>query len=239
VPNKALQAMRYRARLSFRVRLQNSARRKSFAACDTMLSSVSRRASRQPEGETQQASHAIHARNDDQWGLTQTTETLGAIARDVQDETRVYALMAQSAALAHEIGIPWWEGGLLAELVQLALTAGRLDEAEMHARASLALAEQVRDRAGRVFGVGLLARVALECGQVERAGCLWGAIEDEDAGAPLGGWRRHRQTCAVRMRDAAGPEFERGYAEGRRLTLDAAVTVALESADGYCSRESG
>jgi hypothetical protein len=36
-----------------------------------------------------------------------------------------------------------------------------------------------------------------------------------------------------------GSEFERGYAEGRRLTLDAAVLVALESSDGYVSRESG
>lgn len=117
---------------------------------------------------------------------------------------------------------------MLAELAALSLNAGRVDEGEAQARESLALAEQLRDRPGRVFGVGLLARVAAERGELERAGRLWGAIEHEDAGAPLGGWRRHRQTCEARIREVAGPEFDRGYADGRALTLDDAVSVALE-----------
>lgn len=58
-----------------------------------------------------------------------------------------------------------------------------------------------------------------------------GAIEDDDAVAPLGGWRHHRQECESRIREAAGPEFERGYSEGRALTLDDAVSLALEPAD--------
>ena len=69
--------------------------------------------------------------------------------------------------------------------------------------------------------------MAAERGQLERAGRLWGAIEDEDAGAPLGGWRRHRDACEARIRQASGPEFDRGYAEGRELTLDDAVSLAL------------
>jgi hypothetical protein len=63
------------------------------------------------------------------------------------------------------------------------------------------------------------------------AGRLWGSIEHEDAGAPLGGWRRHRQECEARIREAAGAEFERGRASGGALTLDDAVSLALESAD--------
>ena len=35
------------------------------------------------------------------------------------------------------------------------------------------------------------------------------------------------ETCEARIREAAGPEFERGYAEGRALTLDEAVSIAL------------
>jgi class 3 adenylate cyclase len=54
------------------------------------------------------------------------------------------------------------------------------------------------------------------------------AFEDEDAGAPRGGWRRHREACKARIREATGPEFERGYTVGRDLTLDDAVSVALE-----------
>ena len=116
----------------------------------------------------------------------------------------------------------------LAELACLSLNAGLLDDGEEHARESLGIAEQLRDRPGRIFGVGILARAAAERGQRERAGRLWGAIEDEDAGAPLGGWRRHRAACEARIREAAGLEFERGYAEGSALTLDDAVAIALE-----------
>jgi predicted ATPase len=178
-----------------------------------------------------EASYAIHERNDDRWGLTQTIGTLGALARDAGDEDRAYDLIAQSAALARAIAVPWWHSGMLAELAQLALNAGRLDVGDALARESLALAEQLRDRGGRVFGVGLFARLAADRGQFERAGRLWAAIEAEDAGAPLGGWRRHRRRCEERIRAAASPEFERGYTEGRTLTLDGAVSLALAPAD--------
>jgi hypothetical protein len=116
---------------------------------------------------------------------------------------------------------------MLAELAALSLNAGRVDEAEHHAQESLAIAAQLRDRAGRVFGVGLLATVSAERGHADRAGRLWSAIEHEYAGAPLGGWRRHREECAAKITNAAGPEFDRGVAAGRELTLDDAVSLAL------------
>ena len=65
-----------------------------------------------------------------------------------------------SAAIAREAGVHWWESGMLAELANLSLNAGRIDEADMQARESLAVADQIGDHAGRVFGVGLLARVS-------------------------------------------------------------------------------
>jgi predicted ATPase len=178
-----------------------------------------------------EAGHAIHERNDDRWGLTQTIGTLGALARDAGDDARAFELIAKSASLAREVAVPWWESGMLAELAQLALNAGRIDEGETRAREALALANRIRDRGGRVFGVGLFARLAAERAQPERAGRLWGAIEHENVGAPLGGWRRHRERCEERMRQAASPEFERGYAEGHALTLDDAVSLALAPAE--------
>jgi hypothetical protein len=78
-----------------------------------------------------------------------------------------------------------------------------------------------------VFCIGLLARAAAESGDLERAGLLWGAIEDEDAGAPLGGWRRHRQASHERILELAGPELEPAVVRGRELTLDEAVELAL------------
>jgi predicted ATPase/class 3 adenylate cyclase len=178
-----------------------------------------------------EASDEIHRRTGDVWGRAQTAGTLGAIARDEGDERSALDLVSESAALAREAEVPWWESGALAELACLCLNAGLLEEGEARARESLAIAEQLRDRPGRIFGVGILARVAAERGQREHAGRLWGAIEDEHAGAPLGGWRRHRDTCEERTREAAGPEFERGRSAGLALTLDEAVSIALGSPD--------
>ncbi|HEX9351356.1 MAG TPA: adenylate/guanylate cyclase domain-containing protein [Gaiellaceae bacterium] len=176
-------------------------------------------------------SQAIHDRTGDEleraFGLAQTIGTLGAIARDAGEEQRASQLIEQSAAMGRQVGVPWWESGMLAELAALALTAGRVDEAEARARDSLALSEELRDHAGRVFGVGLLASIAAARGEQKRAGRLWAAVETVDAVAPLGGFRRHRQACEAWIHAAAGREFEEGRAEGRALNLDDAVSLAL------------
>jgi predicted ATPase/class 3 adenylate cyclase len=177
--------------------------------------------------ELTEASDELYVQSGDAWGRVLTAGVLGAIARDEGDAERAFELMAEGAALARELRVVWWEGGLLAELASLTLNAGRIDEAEEYARKSLALADELRDRSGRVFGVGLLACVAAERGEREHAGLLWGSIEEAEAVAPLGGWRRHRRECEALIRAAAGPEFEQGRAAGRELTLDAAVALAL------------
>ena len=176
-------------------------------------------------------SQTIHDRNRDPWGQAQTIGTLGAIARDAGDSSRAHELILLSANIARESGGDWWEGGMLSELAMLSLRAGRIDEAETRARDSLTLAEASRDRSGRVFNVGILATVAAGRGQAERAGRLWGAIESEQVGAPLGGWRRHRQECEARIREVAGPDFDRGCVDGRALPLETAVSIAFEAAE--------
>ena len=177
-------------------------------------------------------SHAIHEATSDLWGQAQTVGALGAIARDAGDAELAFELIGRSAELARESGVPWWENGMVAELAALSLGANRVDAAEMYAREMLEVADRMRDRSGLVFGVGLLACVAAERGDLAHAGRLWGAIETEDAGAPLGGWRRHRGPCEARLRRAADPDFERGCEEGRSLTLDDGVALAVRPASG-------
>jgi predicted ATPase len=172
-------------------------------------------------------SHAIHERNDDDWGLAQTVGTLGAIERDAGNEARAYALIADSGDRADAVGVLWWRAGMLVELAALSLEAGRLDDAEAKARESLELANQMRDYGGRVFGVGVLACVAAERAELAKAGRLWGAIEEHQVGAPLGGWLRHRTTCEAHLTQHAGPELEQAVAAGRELSLDDAVELAL------------
>jgi tetratricopeptide (TPR) repeat protein len=179
-------------------------------------------------------SHATHERNSDQWGMSQTLGTLGAIARDLGDEATAYDLFSKSAQIARGIGggyADWWASGMIAELACISLDTDRPEEAERHARAALEMADALRDRAGRVFGVGVLAAVAAARGQLERAECLWKAVEGETASAPLGGWRRHRASCERLVREArvGNPQFSQG---GERLNLDDAVRLALEEGDG-------
>jgi hypothetical protein len=172
-------------------------------------------------------SHAIHLGNDDRWGLAQTTGTMGAIARDHGNGTRAQALLLRSAALARETGVQWWEGGMRSELAMLKLGAGDVGAAETCARESLAIADQSRDRSGRVFGVGVLAVVAAERGDPVR-GSLVGRHRGRAGRRPLGGWRRHRRACEARIRAAGGLAFDRACIEGRALSLDEAVSIATE-----------
>jgi predicted ATPase len=172
-------------------------------------------------------SHEIHTRRGDLWGQAQTVGTLGAFSREEGNDEAAFALLEQSGEMALAAGVPWWRGGTLGEMAALALKAGRLDEAETRVRDSLTLASELRDYPSRVFGVGLLAGVAAARGDCERAGRLWGAIENEITAAPLGGWQRHRAECADRIDALSSPDFERARAEGRGWTLDEAVEYAL------------
>jgi tetratricopeptide (TPR) repeat protein len=170
-----------------------------------------------------------HERRSEVWGQAQAMGSLGAIERDAGDASRASELIEKSLALARELGVVWWVSGAQAELANLALGAGRIDEAEARARESLAIAEGMGDRPGRVFGIGLLARIAAERGQLERAADLWAAVEHEDAGAPLGGWRRHRESYGTlvldRLASATASSVDRP-----RPSLDEAASLALQSA---------
>ena len=174
-----------------------------------------------------ETSQVIHESNGDVWGLAQTVGTLGAIERDTGNGNRAYELVARSAELAGGAGVPWWHAGMLAELAALSLDAERLDDAEVKAAESLELAKEMHDYGGRVFGVGVVACVAAARGDAERAGLLWGAIEDDRVGAPLGGWLRHRPGCEARIFAASSPVLDEAVTLGRDLSLDEAVELAL------------
>jgi hypothetical protein len=179
-----------------------------------------------------QSSHEIIERHEDPfvrlWVQVQTTGTLGAIRRDAGDYAVAYDLPVRSCELAQEVGMQWWVAMTAAELAAVSLTLGRTDDAALHARETLVIAQ---DPFSPVLAVGVLACVAAAEGQHQRAGQLWGTVEHEDAVSPLGGWRHFRPTCATYVQAAAGSAFDRGQAEGRTWTLDQAVALALEAAD--------
>jgi predicted ATPase/class 3 adenylate cyclase len=177
--------------------------------------------------ELAEQSLALHVKVGNRFGEAEGLAALGAVARDRGDDERAFELMERSASITRELRIHWWVMGMLLELAQLDLRAGRIIDAERRAREALGMATEMRDWGGRVFGVGLLACVAAERGEHERAGRLWGTIETDEVGAPNGGWIRHRAACQARVFGSPTPELEQGVVTGRGWTLDDAVEYAL------------
>jgi hypothetical protein len=58
---------------------------------------------------------------------------------------------------------------------------------------SLELSLGLGDRRRVVFVAAELAILAVERGDTERAGCLWGAVESEVSSAPVAEWEGHHQ----------------------------------------------
>ena len=142
--------------------------------------------------------------------------------------SRGAALMGQSAALAGEIGFPWWRSRMLRKLADCLVELERVDEATAAARESLTLIHSMRDRQMTVFTLARLARLAAESGDERRAGVIWGAIEAEEKRNPMGAWAKEKERLGAPVLAHGGPEFNRGREEGADLDLDAAVEVALE-----------
>jgi predicted ATPase len=136
-------------------------------------------------------------------------------------------LFEQSASLAGEIGFTYWRAGMLLNLAELLLAQRRWAEADARLHEMLSLITGMGDRQRTIYGLALLARSAIETGRPERAGRLWGAIEAEEARAPVGQWEAERDTFAQLVLAHAGPEVERGRQEGARLTLNEAVQEIL------------
>ena len=135
-------------------------------------------------------------------------------------------LIAQSLEIAREVGFQWREAIDLSNLADLSLALGRPEEAEEYARAALALSREMDDRLSTVQSLALLAQTAKAEGDAERAGRIWGAIEAEEARAPLGRWEQYRDEYEASVSDGS-PEFDRGRREGHSRPLEIAVEREL------------
>ena len=56
---------------------------------------------------------------------------------------------------------------------------------------------------------------------------MWGAIEAETERGPIGQWEAERDEYGLHLSAVSGPEFDRGLAEGRAMTLEQTVEYGL------------
>jgi hypothetical protein len=107
----------------------------------------------------------------------------------------------------------WWEAGQPCNAAWFERERGNLDAAEKHALRALELSRDVGDRRRLVFAAAELAIPAVERGDAERAGRLWGAVESEVSSARVGHWERRREEIEGLVLRADGPEFAHSRSE--------------------------
>ncbi len=138
-------------------------------------------------------------------------------------------LLYESGRIAEEIGFRWWLSGVRARIGGTCLALGRLEEAAANTREALSISASIRDRRALVAELVLLAEVAAVSGGRKLAGTLFGAAEAESERVPASPWF-HAPHSPDRVLAHADSELECGRAEGHRLSLEAAVSLALEDA---------
>lgn len=153
---------------------------------------------------------------------------LGDFAFDEGRPEAAFELLERSAELCRQSGFRWWEKNALYSIAEYSLMLERPAEAFTATRKGLAIARQIGDRQGTVWGLALLAWHAAQTGSGEHAGRLWGTVEAEERrGGRVGQWEAERTEYEQRARAGSGPEFEHGRIEGWASTLDEAVEYWL------------
>jgi len=169
---------------------------------------------------------AVHRRTGYRKGEAIALGLLGLLERDEGNDAAGTALLEQSAATAAELGFWWWQGVMLTSLSDGALERGEFDEADSWGRRALIPLRKVQDRERIVSLLVMLARTAAAQGRLEPAGRFWGAIEAEEARAPLH-WAASERDEAVPLLPVSDPAFGRGRAVGRQSSLGAMIDYAL------------
>ncbi len=158
-------------------------------------------------------------------GEAQVLSYLGWKADLEGDTETAHSLHEESAAIAHEFGWTWWELHELMNLSEFERRRDRLQAAEDYAHRSLTLAIGIGDRMAAVFSTAELASCAALRGEPAAAGRLWGAIESEEASAPIGQWSRFREQYEQLVFRATGTAFDAAREDGKLLSLAEAADI--------------
>jgi predicted ATPase len=158
----------------------------------------------------------------------------GELAREHGDLELALAAHEETLALSMDLGDRIGVSVVLTKLGHVAAERGRAEEARLLYRQALELAWSLGRQPLAAWDLCLLAGPETVLGRAPHAARLVGAGEQAmrvlDA-TSYPGDRAQRDRVERRLRDALGDEeFERLRAEGERLSLDEAVTLALGEA---------
>lgn len=161
-----------------------------------------------------------------------TLDGLGRVAFFQGDYSTARSLCAESLALMRELQHGSGIADSLFSLGNVACEQRDLSAGRQMFEEALAIRRERGDQRGMIGSLAGLATVFAADGDILRAARLWGAVEQRRAaiGVPLSQNERPRyERCVTAARTAASDaSFESAWQEGRAMTLEQAVELALE-----------
>jgi tetratricopeptide (TPR) repeat protein len=154
------------------------------------------------------------------------------VALDQGDYPAARALLEESLAIRRELGDRHGIATSLSNLGYAALNQGDYPAARALYEESLAIRRELGDQFGILYSLEGLAAVVASLRESLRAARIWGATERSRAeiGTPLQPCERSgydRYVVAARVASGDDAAFDRAWQEGRGLTLEQAIGLAL------------
>ena len=158
---------------------------------------------------------------------------LGNVAEVQGDFSSAHAHYEESLAIYREIGHKNGIANVLNSLGAVALSRGDSLSACAHHEESLAIYREIGDKGGFARSLKDFGSLAALESALARAAILWGAAEKlrEEIDAPLYSTeieRYEKDVASARTALSDDTAFDAAWAEGRALTLEQAVVLALE-----------
>ncbi|MFN8483159.1 MAG: helix-turn-helix domain-containing protein [Anaerolineae bacterium] len=171
----------------------------------------------------------------DERGETFARNGLGLVAAAQGDYATARGHFAQSAAIRRRLGDKSFLAYSLGWLALVSVRLGDLDAARAALEEGVAVRRELGDEGGLAASCEGLAAMAAAEGKAARAARLFGAAERvrERAGnsVPNTEMGEYRHNVAVARSQMAEDEFAAAWAEGRAMSLDEALALALATAD--------
>jgi predicted ATPase/class 3 adenylate cyclase len=175
---------------------------------------------------------AIERELEDRFGIASSLCALGSVALYQGDYPTARALLEESLAMRRELGARLGISISLVNLGNVALHQGDHPAARALYEESLAIFREIGERWGIPYSLEGLAAVVASLRDSLRAARIWGATERlrAEIGTPLPPNQRpgyDRRVAAARIASGDDAAFDSAWQEGRCLTLDQAIDLAL------------
>ena len=167
-------------------------------------------------------------------GIANALHNLGRVVQIQGDQAAAQSINEECLAIRRELGDRLGMAFTLSSLGDAASEQGDYPAAAALFQEGLMIQRELGDRRGIVYSFGGLAGVIAALGNSLRAARIWGGTERlrEEIGLPRPPNERplyDRRVAAARVAAADDAAFDRAWQEGRALTLEQAIELAMEA----------